>query len=157
LLEVEKISHDCILAEEAFQQINRPRQVETQRASALRFANLKVQSLWNALLLFSLLSTGFSNQELREHLALLMGQCPEQITPGWMTYQLRRLRHDRIIQHIPHSHRYRSPHPACVLRCSLLGRTTRWIQFRFKVTTASCEVTIDKRRLIACPLVDNIV
>ena len=37
LLEVEKITHDCILAEETFQQINRPRQVASQRASALRF------------------------------------------------------------------------------------------------------------------------
>jgi len=52
LLEVEKISHDCILAEEAFENINRPRQVATQRASALRFADPKVQSLWSALLLF---------------------------------------------------------------------------------------------------------
>jgi hypothetical protein len=32
LLEVEELSHDCILAEEAFQQINRPRQVAAQRA-----------------------------------------------------------------------------------------------------------------------------
>jgi DNA-binding HxlR family transcriptional regulator len=107
LLEVEKISHDCILAEEAFQQINHPRQVETQRASALRFADPKVQSLWNALLLFSLLPTGFSNRELREHLAPLLGQRPEQLTPGRMTYQLRRLRLHGMIQRVPHSHRYR--------------------------------------------------
>jgi DNA-binding HxlR family transcriptional regulator len=107
LLEVEKISHDCILAEEAFQQINHPRQVETQRASALRFADPKVQSLWNALLLFSLLPTGFSNRELREHLAPLLGQRPEQLTPGRMTYQLRRLRLHGMIQRVPHRHRYR--------------------------------------------------
>ncbi len=107
LLEVEKISHDCILAEEAFQQINRPRQVETQRASALRFADPKVQSLWNALLLFPLLPAGFSNRELREHLAPLLGQRPEQLTPGRMTYQLRRLRLHGMIQRIPQTHRYR--------------------------------------------------
>jgi hypothetical protein len=41
-LEVEKISHDCILAEETFQQINHPRQAATQRASALRFGDPKV-------------------------------------------------------------------------------------------------------------------
>lgn len=107
LLEVEKISHDCILAEEAFQQINRPRQVATQRASALRFADPKVQSLWNALLLFPLLPTGFSNRELREHLAPLLGQRPEQLTPGRMTYQLRRLRLHGMIQRVPQTHRYR--------------------------------------------------
>jgi len=39
LLQVEKASPDGILAEEAFQQINRPRQVATQRASARRFAD----------------------------------------------------------------------------------------------------------------------
>ena len=38
LLEVEKISHDCMLAEEAFQQMHRPRQVDhaTRFGSALR-------------------------------------------------------------------------------------------------------------------------
>lgn len=107
LLEVEKISHDCILAEEAFQQINRPRQVATQRASALHFADPKVQSLWNALLLFPLLPAGFSNRELREHLAPLLGQRPEQLTPGRMTYQLRRLRLHGMIERIPETHRYR--------------------------------------------------
>jgi hypothetical protein len=35
-LEVEKISHDCMLAEEAFQQMHRPRRVDQQRASAQR-------------------------------------------------------------------------------------------------------------------------
>ena len=45
LLQVQRISHDCILAEEAFQKINRPVQVTSQRASALRFADPKVQAL----------------------------------------------------------------------------------------------------------------
>jgi hypothetical protein len=42
LLQVQRISHDCILAEEAFQKINRPVQVTSQRASALGFADPKV-------------------------------------------------------------------------------------------------------------------
>lgn len=106
LLEVEKISHDCLLAEEAFQQINRPRQVEGQRVSALRFADSQVQSLWSALLLFPLLPRGFSNRDLRQHLAPLLGQLPEKLTPGRMTYQLRRLRLHGMIQRIPRTHRY---------------------------------------------------
>ena len=106
LLEIEKISHDCILAEEVFQQINRPRQVEGQRVSALRFADSQVQSLWSALLLFSLLPRGFSNRDLRQNLAPLLGQLPEKLTPGRMTYQLRRLRLHGMIQRIPQTHRY---------------------------------------------------
>jgi hypothetical protein len=106
-LEVEKISHDCILAEEALQRINQPLRVARQRASALRFADPPVQSLWNALLLFPLLPTAFSNRELRHHLAPLLGQRPEQLTPGRMTYQLRRFRLHGMIQRIPGTHRYR--------------------------------------------------
>ena len=50
LLETERITHDCIMAEDAFQKLNRPVQLDAQRASALRFADSKVQALWNALL-----------------------------------------------------------------------------------------------------------
>lgn len=107
LLETERISHDCILAEEIFQQMNRPCQVGTQRASALHFADPKVQSLWNTLLLFPLLPTGFSNHDLRQHLAPLLGMLPEQLTPGCMTYQLRRLHLHGMIERMPHTHRYR--------------------------------------------------
>jgi hypothetical protein len=73
LLQVQRISHDCILAEEAFQKINRPIRVASQRISALRFADPHVQALWRALLLFQLLPTGFSNRDLRPHVASLLG------------------------------------------------------------------------------------
>jgi DNA-binding HxlR family transcriptional regulator len=106
LLETERISHDCIMAEEAFQKLNRPVQLDTQRASALRFADSKVQALWNALLVFRLLPKGFSNAQLRVHLAELLGKTPTQITPGAMTYQLRRLRLHGLIKRIPNTHRY---------------------------------------------------
>jgi len=39
LLQTQRITHDCILAEDTFQQLNRPRMVDGQRASALRFAD----------------------------------------------------------------------------------------------------------------------
>jgi hypothetical protein len=107
LLQVEQISHDCILAEEVFQKVNHPIQVDTQRASALRFADPKVQALWSALLLFQLLPAGFSNRNLRENLAPLLGQQPADLTPGRMTYHLRRLRLHAMIERIPKSHRYR--------------------------------------------------
>lgn len=106
LLQVEQISHDCILAEEVFQKVNHPIQVGAQRASALRFADPQVQALWSALLLFQLLPFGFSNRNLRESLAPLLGQQPADLTPGRMTYHLRRLRLHAMIERIPKSHRY---------------------------------------------------
>jgi hypothetical protein len=107
LLEVEKISHDCILAEETFQQMHRPRQVATQRASALRFADPKVQSLCHALLAFPQLPGGFSNRHLRHRFAALLGQPPTALIAGQMTYHLRRLRLHQIIERISRTHRYR--------------------------------------------------
>jgi hypothetical protein len=107
LLQVQRITHDCILAEETFQQLNRPRVVNDQRVSALRFADPAVQTLWNALLLFDRLPTGFSNRDLRTSLAALQGQPADHFTQGRMTYQLRRLRLHGLIERIPKSHRYR--------------------------------------------------
>ena len=106
LLKTERISHDCIMAEETFQKLNRPVQANAQRASALRFADSKVQALWNALFVFRLLPKGFSNSQLRRHFAELLGKSPDQITAGAMTYQLRRLRLHGLIQRIPKTHRY---------------------------------------------------
>ena len=106
LLDGERISHDCIVAEETFQKLNRPVELDGQRASALHFADSKVQAIWNALLIFRLLPKGFSNAQLRRHLAELLGKPPDQITPGAMTYQLRRLRLHGLIQRIPKTHRY---------------------------------------------------
>ena len=107
LLQVEQISHDCLLSEEIFQKLNRPIQIDSQRTSALRFADPQVQALWSALLLFQLLPAGFSNRNLRENLAPLLGLRPDQLTQGRMTYQLRRLRLHGMIERIAGSHRYR--------------------------------------------------
>lgn len=107
LLQIETITHDSILAEETFQQLNRPRIVQDQRVSALRFADPMVQAIWNALLVFDLLPTGFSNRDLRSKLAALRGQPVDQFSQGRMTYQLRRLRLHGLIERIPKTHRYR--------------------------------------------------
>jgi hypothetical protein len=107
LLDVQRLSHDCWIGEDAFRQMNQPAVVEGQRASALRFADPLVQALFSALLLFRLLPRGFSNRELRDHWAPLAGKAPQSITPGQMTYHLRRLRLHGLIERIPKSHRYR--------------------------------------------------
>jgi hypothetical protein len=56
---------------------------------------------------FDLLPTGFSNGQLRIRLAPLLGLDSQQLTPGKMTYHLRRLRLHGLIERIPHTHRYR--------------------------------------------------
>jgi hypothetical protein len=45
LLDVQRISQDCAVGEDAFHQINDPVEVEGQRASGLRFADVTVQAL----------------------------------------------------------------------------------------------------------------
>jgi hypothetical protein len=107
LLEVERLSHDCILAEDTFQKINSPTARNGQRASGLRFADPRVHPLWHALILFRLLANGFRSADLRNHLAALSGRTPDTIRRGAMTYQLRRLRLHGMIERIPCRHRYR--------------------------------------------------
>jgi hypothetical protein len=107
LLDVQRLSHDCTLGEDPFRQLNEPVTVAGQRASALRFADAHVQTLFCALLVFRLLPRGFSNRELRDHWAALLGQSSQSITPGQMTYHLRRLRLHGLIARVPQSHRHR--------------------------------------------------
>ena len=80
------------LGEDAFHGVNDPIEVDGQRASGLRFADVAVQALLSALLVFRLLPRGFSNRDVRDHWAALLGKGPDDMTPGQMTYHLRRLR-----------------------------------------------------------------
>lgn len=107
LLDVQRISHDCTIGEEAFQQVSRPVEVQGPRASALAFGDARTQALLQALLLFSFLPRGFANKELRDRLAVLLGEAPNSMTAGRMTYNLRRLRLHGLIERIPRTHRYR--------------------------------------------------
>jgi hypothetical protein len=107
LLEVERLSHDCAVGQEAMQQLNRPVEVNGQRTSALRTTDLRVLALWHLLVWFRLLPCGFANRDLREQLAVLTGQSPTTLTQGRMTYDLRRLRLHGMIERIPKTHRYR--------------------------------------------------
>ena len=111
LLHVQRLSHDCMIGEDAFRRVNDPVEVGGQRASALRYADPLVQALFSALLVFRLLPRGFSNRELRDHWAPFLGKTPQSITPGQMTYHLRRLRLHGLIARIPHAHRYRVTEP----------------------------------------------
>jgi hypothetical protein len=82
LLEVERLSHDCMLAEDTFQTINSPVAVGRQRASGLRFADPRVHPLLHALILFRQIADGFRAADLRHHLAALSGRHPETTSQG---------------------------------------------------------------------------
>jgi hypothetical protein len=73
----------------------------------LRYGEERVQILLTAIVIFNVLPNGFSNRDLRELLARLLGRPPEAMTQGRMTYDLRRLRLHGLIERIPRSHRYR--------------------------------------------------
>ena len=103
LLDVQRISHDCAIGEAVFHEVQRPVRVEGQRAAALRFEDERVQALLHALVLYRTKPRGFTNADLREHLASLRHQ---SVSPGSMTYDLRRLRLHGLIRRIEKSRRY---------------------------------------------------
>jgi hypothetical protein len=107
LLAVQRLSHDCVLGEAALGALSRPAVVSGQRVPALRFADPRVMALFGALVLFRLLPAGFTNTQLRAHLAPLLGYALGALPRGRMSYDLRRLRLRGLIQRVPHSHRYR--------------------------------------------------
>jgi hypothetical protein len=107
LLDVQKITQDCALGEVALRQVTEPVVVDDQRAAGLRYGQPRVQALMAAMLGFALQVCGFTNRELRERLAPLLGLGADNISAGRMTYDLRRLRLHGLIERIPKSHRYR--------------------------------------------------
>jgi hypothetical protein len=107
LIEVERLSHDCMLTEDTFRAINGPVAADRQRASGLRFADPRAHALLQALILFRQLAQGFRSADLRHHLAALSGRDPESLSQGAITYQLRRLRLHGLIERLPNSFRYR--------------------------------------------------
>ena len=107
LLGVQRLSHDCTLGADALDELHRPVCTGGQRASALRFGDRRVQSLFAALLRFDLLPQGFRNRDLRETVAALCGLSSDDYGAGRMTYDLRRLRLRGIIERIPRTQRYR--------------------------------------------------
>src|SRR4029079_403043 len=72
LLDVQRISQDCAVGEDAFRRVNDPVEVDGQRASGLRFADAAVQALLSALVVFRLLPRGFSSRDLRDHMKQLL-------------------------------------------------------------------------------------
>jgi hypothetical protein len=107
VLEVETISQDCALADGVFDQVTQPQRVEGQRVPGLRFDDGRVLALLQVLCLFLVLPEGFRNATMRQWMAQALGVDAETYAAGRMTYDLRRLRLHRLIERIPHTHRYR--------------------------------------------------
>jgi hypothetical protein len=117
LLDAQTISHDPIIGDTVFNQITRPAQIGDRRVAGLRFGDPRTHALLAAIAISRLQPSGFSNRTLRHHVAALAGIDPDHITAGRMTYDLRRLRLHGLIEHIPHTNRYRP---------SNLGWRTAW-------------------------------
>jgi hypothetical protein len=107
LLDVQRISHDCSIGEDAWNQVVRPITVGNQRASALRFDDPRVQALLLVLVMYLMQTDGFTSKQLKGPLAQLLGIDPAMITRARMTYDLRRLRLHGLIERIPKTHRFR--------------------------------------------------
>jgi hypothetical protein len=106
LLGVQRISCDPIAGADIYDRVCRPVVVSGQRAPALRFDHPVTQALLDALVVCRLLPLGFSNRDLRELLAPLLGLPLSAMTPGRMSYHLRRLRLHGLIERVPHTFHY---------------------------------------------------
>jgi hypothetical protein len=125
LLDVQRISHDPAQGAAAVTALTSP--VITPagtRTAGMPITSPRVQALLAALCVFRLLPNGFTNRDLRTHLAPLLGLDPEAMTSGQITYDLRRLRIHGLIQRIPHSFRYQVT-PAGLRQALFLTRLTR--------------------------------
>jgi hypothetical protein len=165
LVEIERLSHDCILSEDTFQSVNRPVAAGWQRASGLRFADMRAHALLHALILFRQLPEGFRAADLRRHLAALSGNDPASISQGTITYQLRRLRLHGLIERVPKSFRYRVTdfglrialfftrtynrllRPTLAAAIPTLGAVATPLQRAFNALTAQIDTTIRKAQM----------
>jgi hypothetical protein len=165
LVEIERLSHDCILSEDIFQALNRPVAAGRQRAAGLRFADQRVHALLQALILFRQLAEGFRAADLRRHLAALSGNDPASISQGAITYQLRRLRLHGLIERIPESFRYRVTdfglrialfftrtynrllRPALAAALPILNTLATPLQRAFNALTVQIDTTIRKAQM----------
>jgi hypothetical protein len=107
LLGAQTLSHDPITGADALTRVTSP--VITPagtRVAGLRLTDPRSLALLHVLCVFRLLPHGFTNADLRRHLAPLLGKDPGLMTSGQITYDLRRLRLHGLIERIPHTFRY---------------------------------------------------
>ena len=104
LLDTIRVGQDCVLASPAIERVAQPTLTEDgRRAPALRFGDPRVVALTGALCLSLFAVTGVTNKSLRALTARLLGT---GYSTSQMTYDLRRLRLNGLIQRIEHTHTY---------------------------------------------------
>ena len=109
LLGVQRLSHNPIIAAEAFTAVHQPIITDDgHRIAGLPLGDRRAHALLQALLVFRLLPNGFRNRDVRELLAGLLGKNTDDISAGQVSYDLRRLRAHGLISRIPGSHRYQT-------------------------------------------------
>ena len=107
LLRVQTISHDPADGTTAITATCRPVTTDTgTRVAGLRLNDPRAHALLATLCQFRLQPAGFTNQDLRQHIAALLGHTPDQITTSQTSYDLRRLRTHGLITRIRGTHRY---------------------------------------------------
>lgn len=107
LLEVQKVSQDCVLSNESVQRLTQPTVAKDgQRAPGMRFGDPRVMALFAALTLFLHVPNGFRNRDLRIHLADLLAFTGSRYTAAKMSYDLRRMRLKGIIVRLHRTNRY---------------------------------------------------
>ncbi len=125
LLGVQRISHDPAEGTAALEAVSNPVIASSgTRIAGMRITDPRVQSLLAAVCVFKLLPGGFTNRDLRNCLAPLLGRHPGDMTSGQITYDLRRLRAHGLIERIPRTHRYQIT-PGGIRRALFLTRLSQ--------------------------------
>jgi len=128
LLDVQRISHDPADGAAILSALTQPvTSPAGTRTAGMPVTSPRVQALLSALCAFRLLPNGFTNRDLRTHLAPLLGLIPEDMTSGQITYDLRRLRIHGLIERLPHSFRYQVTEPGMQQALFLTRLTQRFL------------------------------
>ena len=125
LLDVQRISHDPAEGAAALAALTQPvTSPGRTRTAGMPITSPRVQALLSALCVFRLLPHGFTNRDLRTHLAPLLGLDAEDMTSGQLSYDLRRLRIHGLIERLPGTFRYQVT-PAGIRQAMFLTRLTQ--------------------------------
>ena len=107
LLEVQRVSQDCMISMESVERLTQPTvDSDGRRAPGLNLGDPRVMALFAALTLFLHLPNGFRNRDLRTHVADLLGEQKAPYTAARMSYDLRRVRLKGVIAKVPGTTRY---------------------------------------------------
>ena len=104
LLDTERVGQGCLLASPAFERVALPtRAADGSRIPALQFGDPRVMALLGALCVTLNTVVGFTHRSLRARVSAQLGT---PYTRNQMSYDLARLRRNRIIERLPDTNTY---------------------------------------------------